>query len=200
MKKLFIPLSIFILSIPGFAATRKISNPHLVESHYSQLLKYFYEGRAPTQIEIQGIWSGRCYGILAQDVATGGGLIARKVGSRPIDNGPIFPDQGSTATFNLVLWYPKDDNLKPERFDNLSMNDRSAIEDYLSGDQFPKMISIVKNGSMRVQFKGGNIKYQIRKYQKYFIAKTSAMRTNGNFKAGEVIDVCYYFKKISELK
>lgn len=166
-------------------------------SKYETLNLFFENGTLPTKAEVTGWWSGRCYGKESQNSPVGMLLLALSVTIPPSsndNNGPLFPPAVPTKSFNIVLANINQFGDTPDRYDNLTPDDKRRFENFIESD-FKFYISTTAEGSLSSRNESGNLKYLVRKYQNYFITKVVFLRDQDTFKSGDIFASCYFFKK-----
>lgn len=204
MKSFF--FSLVMLSVTGAYANTTIlqfkSQSHQISkdfhldsqnvSKYDQLITYFSSGTVPLEQEIKGLWSGRCYARTNPNSPSGSLLTANfTLPSRNENNGPLFP---VTPSFNMGILGSLD--TQADTFDILSPALRLEIDRLHQSPDFKSLVTSVLDGSLTSIYNNGNLKYVVRKYQNYFLAKTVALRSDQSSHAGDVYASCYYFKKV----
>lgn len=189
--KLMLVTVAFVLS---FLPTVQASELHLSEENkYETLNSYFSLGQLPTESEMNGWWSGRCYAKSAPNAPAGLLLIGASTYQTPMgQDGPLFPPQ---PVFLMALVGSFEN--PATRFDNITSSDRILVEQFVQSSEFRGLRATPISGSMVSHNDTGNLSFVVRKYQNYFLAQAVAIRDSDNTKAGEIYSSCYFFNKVN---
>lgn len=174
------------------AASARATNP------WEDLTEMFDEGVQPTHEAITGWWSGRCFSPENPNTATGQLLIAQEVNITSGDprHGPAFPLEDEIRFVMAIGGHgPAPD---AERYDNLTPKDRADIERLTQTPDFAQLVVYAQDGSFVSYNEPGNLRFEVRRYQNYFVSRSLVIRDQDeNIKAGYIFSRCYFFKKVN---
>jgi hypothetical protein len=182
-------LSLFLFTSSAFASDLNLS----VHNRYEALNNYFSLGRLPSEAEVTGKWSGRCYLQKNPNSPIGALILGMPSFSEPTDiNGPLFPSQ---PIFILVLI--SNESFSPARFDNLTESDSRELANLINSSAFSKLTTRVENGSLVSDNVEGNLSFLARSYQNYLLMQSVVIKDSESLKKGDVYTSCYFFKKLN---
>ena len=189
----FFVLYLSLFSIKGQAQETMLFNTSSEQSYFEQLQNYFAQGTLPTQHEIQGYWSGRCYKKADPSEAIGMALVAKNIRVAFSDkNGPLFPSHKPDSTFNMCAVsssYPA-----PDQYDHISESDKESLLNYVASEEFKiQQVSEIREGALSTRMTSST-RLAVRKSNGYFFAQISAVDKSGT--DAYVAGYCYFFKKI----
>ena len=155
--------------------------------YYAELKKLFEEGTIPSNSEVMGWFSGRCYYEFARTTAKAS-LLVGFMDSVGGNNGPLFPD-----VFKFVaLSY---DSKSADIFDHLTPALEAEFSRIIESDKKRVQAPCVEDHSLSSSYVAcgtygacGAMKLQVRKAQNYLLLKI--MRDN------RLVAYCYHFKKV----
>ncbi len=186
----------------GFGAPQLLCNgtPCTTSSNYFAALgDYFSKGSQPTPGESKGWFSGRCFKDFDKSTAVGGLLVIENisVGTNPGGtNGPLFPSSGETTNFTVGIFGPTYD---PSSYDHLSSEDENGISKNINTPEYQNLRASLVKGSLTSEG-SDDLRFEIRKYQDYFVSQDVVIQARGFYNAGDVYLRCYFFKKIRNAK
>lgn len=164
-----------------------------VETRFSDLVQRFETAATPTRNEIKGWWSGRCFYPKTPDAAENALLVGTSelIGG---SQGPLYPPREAYKIIHLV-WTGKSADV----YDEPSREIIDSVAGLLSNGGLTGVSEAVETqGSLASSNTPGNLEWRIRKNGPYFFEESIILRTNNDYKAGEIFAACYYFKKIHE--
>ena len=169
-------------------------------TYYDSLVNYFAQAKQPTQGEVEGWWSGRCYGLKSKETAEPGLFIATKLVIPPpgaSDNGPLFPPPPPTGQFNVVIGKSLADE-RPSAFDEMTPELYMSVRDFVNGSYFKGLpAATYEDGSLVGGMPSGISKYVFRKYNEYVMGQIVVLKDHDSYKAGDIMAACYFFKKLN---
>jgi hypothetical protein len=155
--------------------------------YYAELERLFEEGTIPSNSEVMGWLSGRCYYAWARTTAKASLLVGlmESVGE---NNGPLFPE---VFKF-LALQY---DSKSADIFDNLTPALEAEFSRIIESGKKTVQAPCVEDNSLSVSYLScgtyglcGTVKLQVRKAQNYLLLKQVV--------DNRVAAYCYHFKKV----
>jgi hypothetical protein len=169
--------------------------------HFDHLMRIYEAASLPTESEIAGVWSGRCYEP-GSGTPSGWVLAAKTViftPSNSAESGPLFQPAGPVRTFNIGVINHGGLSEKANRYDNLSQRDLKELQNYMGGEEFFRnLASQVLTGALVSRNVAGNSEFRTRVFQGSFVTKVLVLADAGELKAGESAAACYFFKKIAQ--
>ncbi len=168
-------------------------------NNFEKLESYYAQGTLPSQDQIAGYWSGRCYLKTSPSVAYGNVLMAKLL-TAPTpptpDDGPLFPPEEPKMTFNLAVANHSGTFEVPNRYDNISDSDKAHVIDLAKSAEFYKLTTTVVDHSLLSVHDAGNLSFSARAYKDYYLVKATVLRNQDALQAGDVFSMCYFFKRI----
>ncbi len=188
MKFLFVLIA--CLTFASFAQAEK--------SKFEILGENFVDGYIPQAKYAEGWRTGRCYSKSEPNITMGAMLIVATVFHLPADttnNGPLFPQPAPTKTLNMGI--ARHINAAPDRYDTLTDADKRELLLTAGSPTFKKLITYADDGSWYSDNLESNTKYALRIKDSFLFAQRTVLKDVGTEKAGDVINNCYFFKKIN---
>ena len=181
----------------GFSAPQLLCNGNpckASDNYFAALGEYFAKGSQPSPEVSKGWFSGRCYQNFDKSTAIGGLLVIDNViGSDPGGtNGPLFPVAGESTNVTVGIFGPADD---PGFYEHLPSDTKDGISKHIKTPEYQNFRASLVNGSL-VSENSDDLRFEIRKYQNYFISQDVVIQSRGFYNAGDVYLRCYFFKKI----
>jgi hypothetical protein len=152
---------------------------------YKELEKLFAIGTLPTQSDVMGWRTGRCYmetNRLSAEPSLLAGVSAWVGGT----DGPLFP-----PTENFKFYVLKHDAADANYFDWLTPSTESEINSVIQGNKASVKDACVKDDSLSVDYEP-RTRWQLRLSGNYLILKLSDTTDVSKMPAA----YCYYFKKL----
>jgi hypothetical protein len=190
MKNIVLAAFLTAISVTGANAA---TSPQPNQSRYAQLLALFDQGVAPTETELTGEWSGRCYVQKAPNVAWGSVLVAKAMPNSDL-NGPLFPPKTFFNVFIATDANPVAFDYYPNGIDDVSWN---PVRGYINNSAGRDLTALDVLNTIASKSAVSNAEFLVRKSQNYFVSKIIRPVSDKN-KADEVLATCYSFNKVHE--
>ena len=170
---------------------------HEAHSRYEQLADYYNNpsATAPTDEELSGWWTGRCFATASPSVATNSLLVGteRPAEDSGRDDGPLFPPSASERIVHVLANSSQGETC----FDRLTESSIASIQNVLNQDRsYLTVAGPYADGSHGSTYDPGNLEYRVKKNGEYFIGRMTVIRPNSGLGAGDAYQYCYWFNKV----
>jgi hypothetical protein len=180
-------------SLTQIKQDQALAATNIEPTHFTQLAAMYDAGSTPTQAELTGWFSGRCFFADDMNKMVNQLLVGFTQEISGGNSGPLFPGEKQFKIAQLTyLWGEAD------YFDNMTDEFKTTVSTYITEDENAfSPASLREDASMTSECSECNLNYQIKKSGDFFVAKDVVITANENHGAGQVYAMCYFFKKVN---
>lgn len=160
-------------------------------SPYAEIQGMFAVAQLPTESEVMGLRSGRCFS--QGEPSTARANLLAGIQKRIEGNGgPLFPPKTEFKIVSVV----NSGSGPADYFDQMSPSVRQQLTTFLDGDLRSIGEGRVESGSLVSTNESGNLAFRVRKSGDYLLMLSTIMKDTSDQKVGDVYAACYYFKLV----
>lgn len=157
---------------------------------YDHLKRQFDLARRPSESEILGWSTGRCFFQNSPDTPKANLLVGVTKNANK-DSGPGFPTKNVTKIVSIEY-----SSQSADVFDHLTPEEEAEVTSIVD-QSFESTTEMIKvKGSLSSTNTPGNLEYRVRANDQYIYMRAILTIDNGSLKKGDAYASCYYFAKV----